>query len=79
MSNCNPLKIPVTDTGKFVKENDNVELADATSYRCFFGSLLFLAKRTRLDILYGFNILSHFIDKSTKDKNVEGTKRNLRV
>ena len=77
MSNRNPLKIPVTVNEKFVKVNDNDELADATSYRSLIGSLLFLAKQTPPDILYGFNILSRFMDKPTK-AHMQGAKRILR-
>ena len=33
LSNCNPLKIPVTVIENIVKANDKDEMADATSYR----------------------------------------------
>ena len=77
MSNCNPLKIPVTVNEEFVKANDNDELADATSYRSLIGSLLFLAKQPRPDIYYGVSLPSRFMDKPT-DAHMHGAKRILR-
>ena len=76
MSNCNLLKNPVTVIEKFVKANDNDELAGATSHRSLIGSLLFLAKQIRTDILYGVNNLSRFMDKPTK-AHKRGAKRIL--
>ena len=60
-SNYNPLKFPVKVNEKAGKADDKDELADATSYRKLVESLLFLAKQTRLDILYGVNIPSRFM------------------
>ena len=77
ISNCNPLKLPVTVFEKFAKAIDNDELADAASYRSLIGSLLFLAKQTRLDISYGVNILSRLINKPT-EAHMQGAKRILR-
>ena len=76
-SNCNTRKIPVTVNEKFVKANDNSELADATSYRSLIGSLPFLAKQTCPVDLYECNILSPFMDKCTK-ADMPGAKRFLR-
>ena len=76
MSHCNPLNIPETFLENIVKTNDNDELPGATSYRSFIRSLLFLAKQTRTDILYGGDILSRFIDKLTK-AHMQGAKRIL--
>ena len=66
MSNCNPLKILVTVNENFVKANDNDEMADATSFWRFIGSLLFLAEQPRPDKLYGVNNLSLFMNKPTQ-------------
>ena len=56
----------VTVNENFAKANENDEFTDATSYRSLIGSLLFLAKQTRPDTLYGVNVLSRFVDKPTK-------------
>ena len=77
MSNCFPLKIPVTVNEKFMKANENDELADATSYRSLVGSRLFFTQQFRPVILYDVNILSCFMDKPTK-AHMHGAKRTLR-
>ena len=74
MSSCNPLKIPVTGNGKFLKANDEVELAETTSYQSLIRSFLFVAIQTHLDLINGVNFLSRFIDKPTED-HVQGAKK----
>ena len=68
---------PVTVSEKFVKSNDIEELADATSCRSLIESLLFVAKQTRPDNIYGAKILSRFIDNPRKAP-MQGAKRIMR-
>ena len=77
MIKCNPLKILVRVTKKFVKAKGNDDLADATSYQSLIESILLPAKQTRLDILCGSSILSRFMDKPTK-ANMQGAEKILR-
>ena len=66
MSNCKPLKSPISPNEKFTKATDDNELADESTYRSLIGSLLFLAKQTQPDILFGVNVLSRFMAKPIK-------------
>ena len=77
MSNCKPLKTPISPNEKFMKATDDNELADESTYRSLLGCLLFLAKQTRRDILFGVNVLSRFMAKPTK-AHMNTVKRILR-
>ena len=66
MRNCKLFKSPISSNEKFVKATDDNELADESTYRRITGSLLFLAKQTRPDILFGVNVLSRFMAKPIK-------------
>ena len=69
MSNCNPLKTPISPNEKFMKapdDNEPEDPEDESTYRSLFGSSLFLGKHTRPDILFRVNGLSNFTEKPTK-------------
>ena len=63
-----------------MKATDDNELADESTYQSLLGCLLFLAKQTRPDILFGVNVLSRFMAKPTKAhmNTVKGILRYLR-
>ena len=65
MSNCNPLKNPVTVNEKFVKANDNDQLADETSNRSSIASLSF--RPNKLILVFSWCQYSYsFMDERKK-------------
>ena len=61
----------------FFNANVNDEVVDALSYQCLMGSILFLARQTGPNFLFGVIILSLLLDKLTK-AHMQGAKRILR-
>jgi hypothetical protein len=63
MSDCRPVAIPGEVNLKLVKSNGEQKLVDPKVYRSLVGSLLFIGKQTRPDILQIVNQLSRFLDR----------------
>ncbi|XP_046858516.1 secreted RxLR effector protein 161-like [Xenia sp. Carnegie-2017] len=63
MSDCKAAATPGEVNLKLIKSNDDQKLVDAKLYRSLVGSLLFIGKQTRPDILHIVNQLSRFLDK----------------
>jgi len=63
MSECKAVATPGEVNLKLVKSNEEKKLVDPKLYRSLVGSLLFIGKQTRPDILYVVNQLSRFLDK----------------
>ena len=63
MSDCKAVATPGEVNLKLVKSNEEQKLVDPELYRSLLGSLLFIGKQTRLDILHIVNQLSRFFDK----------------
>ena len=77
MSDCKPSKTPAEVNLKLENATEESELAEATLYRALVGSLLFLAKQTRPDIMWIVNVLSRFMDKPAVE-HWQAEKRVLR-
>ena len=77
MEDCKPSKTPAEFKLKLEKGNELSEMANERVYRGLVGSLLFLAKQTRPDIMWIVNVLSRFMDKPTTD-HWNAAKRVLR-
>ena len=63
MQESNPSKTPAENNLKLVKATYVEQLVDETLYRSLVGSLLYIAKQTRPDIVWIVNVLSRFMDK----------------
>ena len=63
MSDCKTVATPAEVNLKPVKSNEEQKLVDLKLYRRLVGSLLFIGKQTRPDILHIVNQLSRFLDK----------------
>ena len=63
MQDSNPSKTPTENNLKLLKATKVEQLVDETLYRCLVGSLLYIAKQSRPDILWIVNIISRFTDK----------------
>ena len=63
MSDCKAVATPGEVNLKLVKNNEEQKLVDPKLYRSLVGSLLFIGKQTRPDILHIVNQLSRFLDK----------------
>ena len=63
MSDCKAVATPGEVNLKLVKSNEEQKLVDPELYRSLLGSLLFIDKQTRLDILHIVNQLLRFFDK----------------
>ena len=64
MSDCKAVATPGEVNLKLVKSDDEEQkLVDPKLYRSLVGSLLFIGKQTRPDILHIVNQLSRFLDK----------------
>ena len=65
MQESNPSKTPAENNLKLVKATESETLVDERLYRSLVGSLLYIAKQTRPDIVWIVNVLSRFMDKPT--------------
>ena len=63
MTNCKPKATPGEVNSKLVKNNGEHQLVDTKLYRSLVGSLLYIGKQTRPDILNVVNQLSRFFEK----------------
>ena len=63
MSDCKAVATPEEVNLKLVKSNEEQKLVDPELYRSLVGSLLFIGKQTRPDILHIVNQLLRFLDK----------------
>ncbi|CAB4040247.1 Hypothetical predicted protein, partial [Paramuricea clavata] len=63
MSDCKAVATPGEVNLKLVKSNEGKKLVDPKLYISLVGSLLFIGKQTRPDILNIVNQLSRFLDK----------------
>ena len=63
MSECKAVATPGEVNLKLVKSNEKKKLVHPELYRSLVGSLLFIGKQTRPDILHVVNQLSTFLDK----------------
>ena len=65
MQDSNPSKTPAENNLRLVKASESEALVDERLYRSLVGSLLYIAKQTRPDIVWIVNVLSRFMDKPT--------------
>ena len=77
MSDCKAVATPGEVNLKLVKSNEGKKLVDPKRYRSLVGSLLFIGKQTRPDILNIVNQLSRFLDKPD-ESHWKAAKRVLR-
>ena len=63
MSDCKAVAKPAEVNLKLIKSNEEQKLVNPKLYRSLVGSLLFIGKQTRPDILHIVNQLSRFLDK----------------
>ena len=77
MDDCKPSKTPAETNLKLQAGVENAERCDPHLYRSLVGSLLFLAKQTRPDIMWIVNVLSRFMNSPTSAHWAAG-KRVLR-
>ena len=77
MSDCKVVATPGEVNLKLVKSNEGNKLVDPKRYRSLVGSLLFIGKQTRPDILNIVNQLSRFLDKPD-ESHWKAAKRVLR-
>ncbi|CAB4033965.1 Hypothetical predicted protein [Paramuricea clavata] len=77
MSDCKVVATPGEVNLKLVKSNEGKKLVDPKLYRSLVGSLLFIGKQTRPDILNIVNQLSRFLDKPD-ESHWKAAKRVLR-
>ena len=63
MSDCKAVATPEEVNLKLVKSNEEQKMVDPKLYRSLVGSLLFIGKQTRPDILHIVNQLLRFFDK----------------
>ena len=63
MSDCKSMPTPGEINLKLVKGNGEQNLVDPKLYRSLVGSLLYIGKQTRPDILHVVNQLSRFLEK----------------
>ena len=77
MQDSNPSITPAEKNLKLVKATEVEQLVEETIYRSLVGSLLYIVKQTRPDIVWIVNVLSRFMDKPTNSHWLAG-KRVLR-
>ena len=77
MQDSNLSKTPAPDNFKLVKATEVEQLVDETLYRSLVGSLFYIAKQTRPDLMWIVKVLSRFMDKPANSHCVAG-KRGLR-
>ena len=77
MQDSNPSRTPAENNLKLVKATESETLVDERLYRSLVGSLLYIAKQTRPDIVWIVNVLSRFMDKPSNTHWLAG-KRVLR-
>ena len=77
MQDCKPSKTPAENNLKLeVAQEDSVRV-DSHEFRSLVGSLLYLAKQTRPDIMWITNVLSRFMNDPTVE-HFNAVKRVLR-
>ena len=67
MMDCKPAKRPAEPNAKLMARQEGDEQIDTSIYRSLIGSLLYLGKQTRPDILNTVNILSRFQEPPGRD------------
>ena len=77
MQYSNPPQTPAKNNLSLMKTTEVEQLVDETIYRSLVGSLLFIAKQTRPDIVWIVDVLSRFMDKPAKSHRLND-KRALR-
>ena len=77
MQDSNPSKTPAENNIKLVKAAEVEQLVDEALHRSLVGSLLYIAKQTRPDIVWIVNVLSRFMEKPANSHWLAG-KRVLR-
>ena len=77
VQDSNTSKTPAENNLRLVKATDSETLVDERLYRSLVGSLLYIAKQTRPDIVWIVNELSRFMNKPTNPHWLAG-KRVLR-
>ena len=77
MQDSNPSKTPGENNLRLVKASESEPLVDERLYRSLVGSLPYIAKQTRPDIVWIVNVLSRFMDKPSNTHWLAG-KRVLR-
>ena len=65
MQDCNPSKTPAENNLKLEIAKGDSARANQFEYRSLVGSLIFLAKQTRPDIMWITNVLSRFMNDPT--------------
>ncbi|CAB4015350.1 Hypothetical predicted protein [Paramuricea clavata] len=71
MSDCKPMATPGEVNLKLVKASGEYELVNPKLYRSLVGSLLYIGKQTRPDILHIVNQLSRFLENPDTNSNVK--------
>ena len=66
MSNCKTSPTPVI-TGLKLRKDDDGSTVDPTLLKRLVGSLMYLTK-TRLDVMFGVNMISRFMDSPQKGR-----------
>ena len=69
MSLCRPVSTPAVQRKADDETNKSDAKVNAVHYMEIVGSLMFLAKRTRLDIAYAVNLLSRKAARPTEEDN----------
>ena len=65
MQDCKPIKTPAENNLKLEVAQENSARVDSHEFRSLLGSLLYLAKQTRPDIMWITNVLSRFMNDPT--------------
>ena len=77
MQDCNSSKTAAENNLRLVKATDSETMVDERLYRSLVGSLLYIAKQTRPDLVWIVNVLSRFMDKANNTHRL-ARKRVLR-
>ena len=79
MQDSNPSKTPAENNLKLVKAAEVEQLVDETLHRSLVGSLLYIAKQTRPDIVWIVNVLSRFNRLWAQRNAVESEKGDVQL
>ena len=77
MQDSNPFKTLAENNPRLVKATKVEQIVNETLYKSLFGSMLYIAKQTRPDIVWIVSVLSLFMDKPANSLWLAG-KRVLR-